>query len=86
MSMLIVLFFIALVQGKLVLLGNREKAPEGWTQLQQAQSSLSEISLPFIVALKQQNLDLLESIYWERTNPGITRQRLNLHPRFQVLS
>lgn len=69
------LLFVALVaHGKMTLFGVRSRAPEGWTQVQ-TQEPLDDVVLPFIVALKQQNLEALEDIYWDRTDPG-THKRI----------
>jgi hypothetical protein len=47
--------------------GTRERAPEGWARVERA---FMDVEIPFIIALKQQNLAVLDRLYWDRTNPG----------------
>jgi len=49
-----------------VSIGARINSPTGWAQMAQASPSHR---LEFVIALPQRNVDQLEEIYWDRTNP-----------------
>lgn len=87
--MLVLALFLltsSLVTGK-VQLGSRVRAPEGWSRHEET-PELSQVELSFIVALKQQNLDVLDRIYWERTTPGMwcTKNKLTYQALQSIVS
>eukprot|EP01127_Copromyxa_protea_P016095 TRINITY_DN4726_c0_g1_i2.p1 TRINITY_DN4726_c0_g1~~TRINITY_DN4726_c0_g1_i2.p1 ORF type:complete len:563 (-),score=125.11 TRINITY_DN4726_c0_g1_i2:77-1765(-) len=54
--------------------GERSIAPEGWARLNEVEVDPHH-ELSFIIALKQQNLDTLDAIYWDRVNPDSPNYR-----------